>query len=87
MKKLVEALQRRRRSENDAELFVYGLPPKRKKLTDSLAVLEASAVVYSASVVGSYLSRADMESASPMRQSLQAAVNEPEELSASVGVG
>ena len=33
------------------------------------------------------MSRADMESASPLRQSIQAAAGEPEELSASCGVG
>jgi len=37
--------------------------------------------------VGSDVVRADMESATPKRQSLQAAANEPEEFSASVGVG
>ena len=66
---------------------VYGLPPKRKKLIDSLAVGESPAVVYPASVVGSYATRADMESASPAQQSLRTAANESEELSASVGVG
>ncbi|MBX3110361.1 MAG: hypothetical protein KF743_14370, partial [Fimbriimonadaceae bacterium] len=65
----------------------YGLPRKRKKLTDSLAVGDAPAVVYPASEVDSVVVRADMESASPMRHTLQAAVSEPEELSASVGVG
>ncbi len=52
-----------------------------------LAVGEAPAVVYPASEVDSVVVRADMESATPKRQSLQAAANEPEELSASVGVG
>ena len=52
-----------------------------------LAVGEAPAVVYPASRVDSGVVRADMESASPMRQSLQAAGKLPEELSASVGVG
>ncbi|MDP3169883.1 MAG: hypothetical protein Q8M91_06030, partial [Polaromonas sp.] len=66
---------------------IYGLPHKRKKLTDRLAEWEAPAVVYPASEVGSYLSRADMESASPKRQSLRAAGKLPEELSASIGVG
>ncbi|MDW5445187.1 hypothetical protein, partial [Polaromonas sp. SM01] len=66
---------------------LYGLPPNGKKLTDSVAFGEAPAVVYPASVVGSCVSRADMESASPMRQSLQAAGKLPEELSASVGAG
>ena len=66
---------------------VYGLPHNRKKLTDSLAVGDAPAVVYPASVVGSYSSRADMESASPKRQSLRTAGKLPEELSASVSVG
>ena len=66
---------------------LQGLPLKRKKLTDSLAVGDAPAVVYPASVVGSCLSRADMESASPMRQALRMAGKLPQELSASVGVG
>ena len=66
---------------------LYGLPHKRKKLTDVLAVWEAPAVVYPASNVDSALVRADMESASPMRQSIQAAANEPEELSALIGAG
>ncbi|HMS07787.1 MAG TPA: hypothetical protein PKD73_18785, partial [Burkholderiaceae bacterium] len=61
--------------------------PNGKKLTDMLAVGEAPAVVYPASEVDSVVVRADMESATPKRQSLQAAANEPEELSASVGVG
>jgi hypothetical protein len=66
---------------------IYGLPLNGKKLTDRLAVWEAPAVVYPASVVGSYVSRADMESASPKRQSVQTAGKLPEELSASIGVG
>jgi hypothetical protein len=49
---------------------------------------EKPAVVYPASVVDSVVVRADMESASPRRQSLQAAgVQLPEELSATCGVG
>ena len=52
-----------------------------------LAVGESPAVVYPASEVDSGVVRADMESASPMRQSLQAAGMLPEELSASVGAG
>lgn len=62
-------------------------PHKLKELTDSLAVGDALAVVYPAPEVDSVVVRSDMESASPKRQSLQAAANEPEELSASVGVG
>ena len=62
-------------------------PPNGKRLIDILAVGDALAVVYPASVVGSVVARADMESASPMRQSLRTAADEPEELSASVGVG
>ena len=54
---------------------------------DILAVGDAPAVVYPASVVGSVVARADMESASPMRQSLRTAADEPQELSASSGVG
>ena len=45
------------------------------------------AVVYPASDVDSVVVRADMESASPVRQSLQAAGRLPEKLSASNGVG
>jgi hypothetical protein len=52
-----------------------------------LAVGKAPAVDYPASDVDSVVVRADMESASLMRQSLQAAGKLPEELSASVGVG
>jgi hypothetical protein len=49
---------------------------------------EKPAVVYPASLVGSLAARADMESASPLRQSLQAASMQlPEVLSASNGVG
>lgn len=55
-----------------------------KKLTDRLAVGEAPAVVYTASVLDSGVVCADMESASLMRQSLQASAIEPEGLSASV---
>jgi hypothetical protein len=66
---------------------VYGLPHKHKRQIDVLAMWEAPAVVYPASDVDSVVVRADMESASPMRQSLQAAGKLPEELSASVGVG
>src|SRR6185369_1207008 len=62
-------------------------PLNCKRLTDSFGLREAPAVVYPASVVGSGAARADMESASPMRQSIQAAAGEPEELSASVGAG
>lgn len=52
-----------------------------------MAAGETPAVAYLASVVGSNASRADMESASLMRQSLRAAGKLPEELSASVGAG
>ena len=62
---------------------VYGLPQTGKRLIDSVAFGDAPAVVYPASVVESCLSRADMESASPLRQSLQAGVKLPEKLSAS----
>jgi hypothetical protein len=48
---------------------------------------EKPAVVYPASVMGSLVARADMESASPLRQSVQAAGALPEELSASDDVG
>jgi hypothetical protein len=52
--------------------FVYGLPHKRKKLTDVLAVGDPPAVVYPASKVDFGVVRADMESALPRRKSLQA---------------
>ncbi len=48
---------------------------------------KAPAVVYPASVVDSFVVRADMESASPRRHTLQAAAFKPEELSACCGVG
>jgi len=49
---------------------------------------EQPAVVYPASGVDAEVVRADMESASPQRQSLRAAgMQLPEELSASNGVG
>lgn len=48
---------------------------------------EQPAVVYPASVMGSLAARADMESASPLRQSLRAAGVLPEELSVSNDVG
>jgi hypothetical protein len=49
---------------------------------------EKRAVVYPASLVGSLAARADMESASPLRQSIQAAsIRLPEGLSASNSVG
>ena len=63
------------------------LPHKRKRLIDILAFGDAPAVVYPASEVDSGVVRADMESASPVRQSLQAAGKLPEGLSASIGVG
>jgi hypothetical protein len=56
-------------------------------MTDSLAWGKAPAVVYPASEVGSVVARADMESASPVRQSIQAAGKLPEELSATAGAG
>ena len=57
-------------------------------MTDRLALGEAPAVVYPASEVGSDVARADMESATSKRQSLQAAGKKlPEELSASNDVG
>ena len=59
---------------------MHGLPHKRKRLIDILAFWEAPAVVYPASKVDSVLVRAAMESASLMRQSLQAAGNLPEGL-------
>jgi tRNA-dihydrouridine synthase len=67
--------------------IVYGLPHKCKRLIDVLAFWGAPAVVYPASRVDSAVVRADMESASLMRQSLQAAGKLPEKLSASIGVG
>ena len=52
-----------------------------------LAVEDAPAFVYPAFVVDSIVARADMESATSLRQSLQAAGKLPEELSASNDVG
>ena len=52
-----------------------------------LALWEAPAVVYPASKVDSSVVRAEMESASPKRQSIRTAGKRPEELSASVGMG
>ena len=66
---------------------LYGLPLNGKRLIDRLAVGDAPAVVYPASVVGSVVARADMESATSLRQSLQAAGKLPEELLASYDVG
>ena len=51
------------------------------------AMGETPAVVYPASGVDAWVVRADMESASPRRHTLQAAAGEPEELSACCGVG
>jgi hypothetical protein len=63
-------------------------PPKYKKLIDRFGMREKPAVVYPASEVGSVVARADMEFASPLRQSVQAAgVHLPEELSALNSVG
>ncbi len=67
--------------------LLYGLPHNGKRLTDSLAVWVTPAVVYPASKVDSVVVRADMESASLMRQSLQAAGKLPQGLLASVSVG
>jgi hypothetical protein len=50
-----------------------GLPLNGKRLINSLASGEARAVVNPASNVGSYLSHAEIESASPKRQSLATA--------------
>jgi tripartite-type tricarboxylate transporter receptor subunit TctC len=61
---------------------IYGLPLNSKSLTDWGPWGKAPAVVYPASGVGSSMSRADMESASPHRHTLQAAGKLPEELSA-----
>ena len=54
---------------------------------DVLAVGESPAVVYPASEADSVVVRASMESAGPSRQTIQAAADEPEELSASDGLG
>jgi hypothetical protein len=58
-----------------------------KKLIDGVAVGESPAVVNPASEVDSVVVRARMESAGPARQTIQAAAGEPEELSASDGLG
>ena len=63
--------------------FIYGLLPKIKKLIDRSSMRDKPAVVYPASDVDSVVVRADMEFASPLRHSLQAAGKLPEELSAS----
>jgi hypothetical protein len=65
---------------------MYGLLLDRRKLTGSWGLREAPALVYPASVVGP-AAHSDMESASPVRQSIRAAAVEPEVLSASVGAG
>jgi hypothetical protein len=70
-----------------ASLVRIWTPPQRQETDRYLAVGDAPAVVYPASEVDSVVVRADMESASPMRQSLRTAGKLPEELSASVGVG
>ena len=62
--------------------LLYGLPHNGKGLIDWGWPRETPAVVYPASGVGSSMSRADMESASPHRHTLQAAGKLPEELSA-----
>ena len=67
--------------------FLYGLPREYKGLINRYGMREKPAVIYPASGVDSDVVRADMESASPQRQSIQAAgVQLPEELSASNGV-
>ena len=71
----------------DLSNYIYGLPHKGKKLIDVLAVGESPAVVYPASEVDAVVVRASMESAGPARQTIQAAAQEPEELSASDGLG
>lgn len=67
---------------------VYGLPRKRKRLIELLAVRGAPAVVYPASGLGPCeVARADMESASQRSQSVQAAGKLPRQLPASSCVG
>ena len=63
-------------------LILYGLPHNGKSLIDWGPRGKKPAVVYPASVVDSVVVRADMESASPRRHTLQAAGKLPEELSA-----
>lgn len=53
--------------------LLYGLPHNGKGLIDVGWLRETPAVVYPASEVGSLKSRADMESASSRRHTLQAA--------------
>ena len=65
---------------------MYGLPLTGRSVTDRVPFGEAPAVVYPASVVDPVVVRGDMESASPMRQSLPAAPDELEKLSFSIGV-
>ena len=61
---------------------IYGLSHNNKSLTDWGPRGKKPAAVYPASVVDSVVVRADMESASPHRHTLQAAGKLPEELSA-----
>jgi transposase len=77
----------RQAQDDGIDLVIYGLPTKYKGLIDFLATWDKPAVVYPASGVGSFVARADMESASPLRQSIQAAGKLPEMLSASNSVG
>ena len=55
---------------HDLQQVVYGLPLNGKKLTDSVAIREAPAVVYTAPVQSCSTGRCDMECASPKRQNL-----------------
>jgi hypothetical protein len=66
---------------------LYGLPLNGKRLIDSVAFGEVPAVVYPASVVDFFVVRADMEFASPKRQSLRTAGKLPEKLSESAKEG
>lgn len=68
--------------------FPIWTPPKYKKLTDRDGMREQPAVGYPATGTDSFLVRADMESASLLRQSIRAAgVKLPEMLPASNDVG
>lgn len=62
-------------------------PRQRFSSTDVLAVGESPAVVYPASIVDSVVVPASMESAGPMRQTMQEAVGKPQELSVSNSLG
>jgi hypothetical protein len=52
---------------NENQPIIYGCPHNGKKLTDSLDIRKAPVVVYSTSIVDSFVARADMESEFSLR--------------------